>query len=257
MIAASAPLPPPVTPALRIRGLVAHYRGVMALDDITLEVAPGERIAIIGPNGAGKSTLLRCIVGLLRPSAGSIEIAGRRITRMRGEVAYLSQRSGVDGDYPAQVRDVVGLGRYPHLGPIRRPGPVDRQVIEEAIARVGLEHRATARLSELSGGLQQRTFLARVLAQQAPLVLLDELHAGLDIASVDVIDRELARLAAEGTAIMVVHHGLAGLVQRYDRLLVLRGGVVAFGPPDEILRPDILDAAYGQGAVLLGGGRHG
>ena len=241
------------TPALRVMGLSAHYRGNVALEDVSFTVAAGERIGIIGPNGGGKSTLLRCIIGLLRPSTGCIEISGRRITRMRGEVAYLAQRSAVDGDFPAQVRDIVALGRYPQLGPMRRLRQVDRDVIAEAIARVGLEDRATTRLSELSGGLQQRAFLARALAQEAPLILLDELHAGLDVASVEVIDRELARLAGEGTAIMVVHHGLAGLVHRYDRLLVLRGGIVAFGPPDDVLCPQVLDAAYGEGAVLLGG----
>jgi ABC-type Mn2+/Zn2+ transport system ATPase subunit len=236
---------------LVVRGLSARYRDRPALDDVDLTAGPGEQLGVIGPNGAGKSTLLKCIVGLVRPVRGHVEVEGRAAARARGRVAYLPQRAQIDWEHPAQVRDVVAMGRYPHRGPVGRLRRSDHEAVEAALDRVGMTDLARVRIAELSGGQQQRTFLARAFAQQATVLLLDEPYAGLDAATTRIIDRELTRAAAGGAAVVVVNHDLAGLHVRYDRLVVLRRRVVADGAPAEVLRPEVLDAAYGRGAVVL------
>lgn len=236
---------------LQVRGLAARYRDRPALEGIDLDVDPGERIGVIGPNGAGKSTLLKCVVGLVRPTRGRIEVEGRPAARARGRVAYLPQRAQIDWEHPARARDVVAMGRYPHRGPVGRLRREDHEAVDAALARVGLSDLARVRIAELSGGQQQRTFLARALAQQATVLLLDEPYAGLDAATTGIIDRELGRAAAGGTAVLVVNHDLAGLHARYERLVVLNRRVVAEGAPADVLRPEVLDAAYGRGAVVL------
>lgn len=241
----------PSPAALTVRGAAAGYRDRTALVDVAFEVRPGERVGVIGPNGAGKSTLLAAIVGLVRLRRGAIEVDGIAAARVRSRVAYLPQRAQIEWDHPAQVRDVVAMGRYPHRGPVGRLRRGDHEAVEAALRRMGLEKLAKVRIAELSGGQQQRTFLARAFAQQPSVLLLDEPYAGLDAATATVIDRELSRAAAAGGAVVVVNHDLAGLRRRYERLLVLNGQVVATGPPDEVLTPAVLDAAYGRGAALL------
>ena len=244
-------------PRLRIRDLHAGYRDRTALTGVDLDVRAGERVGIVGPNGAGKSTLLTCVVGLVRARRGHIEVEGRPAARARGRVAYLPQRAQIDWEHPAQVRDVVAMGRYPHRGAIGRLRRDDHAAIEAALARVGLAELAKVRIAELSGGQQQRTFLARAFAQSAAVLLLDEPYAGLDAATTAIIDRELASAAATGTGVVVVNHDLAGLARRYDRLLVLNRATVAEGPPATVLRREVLDAAYGRGAVVLADGPGG
>ena len=236
--------------ALRVTGLHARYRDRVALDGVDLELRAGQRLGVIGPNGAGKSTLLKAVVGLVRPERGTIEVEGRPAHRRRGRVAYLAQRAPVDLEHPAQVRDVVAMGRYPTRGPIGRLRRDDHEQVHAAIERVGLLEHARTRIGELSGGQQQRALLARALAQQAPVLLLDEPYAGLDAVTCDVIDRELARAAADGAAVMVVNHDLVGLRERYERLLVLARHVVAEGPASRVLTRQVLSRAYGPGLLL-------
>jgi manganese/zinc/iron transport system ATP- binding protein len=243
----------PTTPTalLAAHGVSVAYRDRVALQDVDLEAGRGERVGIIGPNGAGKSTLLKAVVGLVRMRAGRVLVDGRPAGRVRGRVAYLPQRQQIDWEHPAQVRDVVAMGRYPHRGALGRLRRADREVVQQALHRVGLESLARVRIAELSGGQQQRTFLARAFAQEADLLLLDEPYAGLDAATAALIDRELAAAAAAGTGVVVVNHDLAGLHRRYERLVVLNRRVIAQGAPVRVLRAEVLDAAYGHGAVLL------
>ncbi|CAN5155558.1 metal ABC transporter ATP-binding protein [soil metagenome] len=240
--------------ALAVRGLTVSYRGRAALRGASVAVAAGERLGVVGPNGAGKSTLLRAVVGLVRPDAGEVEVEGLPAARARRRVAYLPQRQQVDWDYPAQVRDIVAMGRYPHRGPLGRLRPADRRAVGAALERVGLSELGTARIGELSGGQQQRTFLARAFAQEASVLLLDEPYVGIDAVTSKLIDRWLGEAAAEGAAVVVVDHELAGVRERYDRVLVLNRQVVIVAAPDHALADDVLGAAYGRGAVLSRGG---
>lgn len=238
------------TAGLEVRGLTVGYRRRLAIERVDLTVGPGERVGIIGPNGAGKTSLLQAIVGATRAQDGQVRVGGRSGRPARRLIGYLPQRAEVDWQHPAQVRDVVAMGRYPHRGPVGRLRSDDRSAIAEALQRVELSALAERRVAELSGGQRQRTSLARVLAQQAPVLLLDEPYAGLDAATTTLIERTLRDAAAAGTAVVVVDHDLGRLRGRYDRLVALDGKVVATGPVDQVLTRSVLATTYGLADVL-------
>ncbi len=247
---AATPLAP-VTPArLEVRGLTVGYRRRLAVDRVDLVAEPGERLGIIGPNGAGKTSLVQAIVGTARTRSGQVLVGGQPARHVRGHIGYLPQRAEVDWQHPAQVRDVVAMGRYPHRGPLGRLRSEDRAAIADALERVELTGLAERRIGELSGGQRQRTALARVLAQEAPVLLLDEPYAGLDATTTTVIERTLRDAATAGATVVVVDHDLGRLRDRYDRLLALDGRVVAAGTVDAVLTRQVLATTYGLADVL-------
>ncbi|MDD4903486.1 MAG: metal ABC transporter ATP-binding protein [Candidatus Bipolaricaulis sp.] len=232
----------PTAPALRIRGLHVSYGERTALEDVTFDLPAGARLAVVGPNGAGKSTLLKAIAGILPCARGSIAVHG---VAPEGHIciAYLPQRSDVDWRFPVTVVDAVMMGRTGRLGPLRRPKEPDRTIVQEALARVDLADRGSRRIGDLSGGEQQRMFLARAIAQEAEVVLLDEPLAGLDVSSQNEILVLLERLPK--TTLLVALHDLGIAATRFDVLLLLRSRVLGFGRSADVLRPETLSAAYG------------
>ena len=219
-----------------------------AVHDLTLRVHAGEFFAILGPNGSGKSTLLRVLLGLLAPTSGSARFGGRPLSEWSRRA--LAERIGVvaqteEPAFPIRVRELVELGRYPHLGPWRRPGPLDRAAVDDAMRRCevgGIEDRL---VSTLSGGERQRVRIARALAQQPSTLVLDEPTASLDIAHEMAIFELLASLAAGGATVLLVTHNI-NLAARYaGRLLLLdEGAAVAVGAPGDVLRRDVVEAVY-------------
>lgn len=238
-------------PALRIHNLTVSYRGKPAIRNVTVTVEQGLRVGLVGPNGAGKSTLLRALVGLLRPDTGSVELFGRPVREARRLVAYVPQRSDVDWDYPVVAEEVVLMGRFPHLGWVRRPGPEDRKVARECLRQVGMEEFARRQIGQLSGGQQQRVFLARALAQEPRLFLLDEPFVGVDAATEETIYGLLDRFRREGRTVVVATHDLSRAQTAFDRLLLLNQHVVGYGPPMEVFQPDLLQRTYGGRLTLL------
>jgi manganese/zinc/iron transport system ATP- binding protein len=238
-------------PAIRVGNLTVSYRGKPAIRNVTVAVEQGLRVGLVGPNGAGKSTLLRALVGLLAPDTGQVELFGRPVREARKLVAYVPQRSEVDWDYPVVVEEVVLMGRFPHLGWVRRPRPEDRRVAWECLRQVGMEDLAHRQIGQLSGGQQQRVFLARALAQEARLLLLDEPFVGVDAATEETIYALLDRLRKEGRTVVVATHDLNRAQTAFDRLLLLNQRVVAYGPPAEVFRPDLLQRTYGGRLTLL------
>ncbi len=232
-----------------MRGLTVTYRQRPALRGVNLDAPRGLVTGVIGPNGAGKSTLLKAILGLVRPDAGQITVEGRPVAELRRTIAYLPQRSVIDWDYPAQVAEVVAMGRYPHLGLVGRLSRADRVKVTKALERVGLEDYATRQIGELSGGQQQRVFFARALAQEASLLLLDEPFAAVDALTVALLSRLLRDLASEGLGLVVVNHDLATISGLCDRLLLLNQVAVAYGPSADVLTPELLARAYGEVAA--------
>jgi ABC-type Mn2+/Zn2+ transport system ATPase subunit len=230
---------------LEVAGVTASYDRVPVLRAVTFGVGPGELLGVVGPNGAGKSTLLKVAVGLMVADAGRVTVDGGPIAEVLRYVAYLPQRALVDWDYPAVVRDVVAMGRAPHLGRLRRPGRADRALVQAAIDRLGLTDLADRPIGELSGGQRQRAFLARALAQEARIMLFDEPFAGIDAVTERMLWDELSDLRDAGATIVVVNHDLRGVMDRCDRLLLLAGRVVALGRPAEAGSPDNLLEAYG------------
>lgn len=234
-----------MNPAVEVHNLSVAYDARPVLLGVSATVERGEVIGVVGPNGAGKSTFFRALLGLVTPSSGYIRLLGGTVATHRRWVTYLPQREVIDWDFPLVVRDVVTMGRYPHLGWGRFPGPADRRVVEACLEALGISDLRNRHIGELSGGQQQRTFLARALAQEAQILLLDEPFMGVDAATEQTILALLLRLRAEGKAVLIVDHDLTRAAETYDRVLLLNQRLVAFGPPAQVLTPDLLRITYG------------
>lgn len=215
----------------------AYGAGARVLEGVSLRVAPGEFVAIAGPNGGGKTTLLRLVLGLERPSGGTVRIFGEPpgAARPGRRIGYLPQRAHAGGEAPATVREVVSAGRIAAAGiwgPLRRG---DREVVRRAIRTVGLEPRADAPLRTLSGGMQQRAFIAKALATEPSLLALDEPTTGVDAESQESLAGLLQSLRADlGVTVLYVSHEFGAVEHVVDRLLLVRGRIVFDGPPDEL-----------------------
>ena len=234
-----------MTAALSVSGLSFAYRDSLVLREVTLDLPQGVVMGIVGPNGAGKSTLLKAVVGLLKPTRGTVSCFGQPLPKVRRRVGYMRQASSVDWDFPTTVSDVVLMGTYGGLGWFRRPGAKERDVAAAALRRVGIPHLAHRPINQLSGGERQRTFLARLLAQQSDLLLLDEPFAGVDAASQETITNVLHGLRDAGRTVVIVHHDLATVPTLCDWTCLLNRTVMGFGPTEEVFTDEAVKQAYG------------
>lgn len=225
-------------PAVELRAVsFAYPRGGTVLRDVDLRVQEGEFVAIAGPNGGGKTTLLRLILGILAPSSGSVRLYGEPATRFshRVRLGYLPQRAQVRIDAPVTVREVVSAGRLAAgrlLGPLRVE---DRAKVAQAIERVGLGGLADRELRRLSGGQQQRALIAKALAGEPSLLVLDEPTTGVDSESQEALGTLLAHLHDElGVTILYVSHEFGAVERHVERIVLVRGGVVFDGSPRDL-----------------------
>ena len=233
-------------PAIEIDHLTVTYRDRPVLWDVDVHMPRGALGAIVGPNGSGKSTLLRAALGLVPSDSGRIAILGEPSSRARARVAYVPQREAVDWDFPITVREVVEMGRYRSVGWFRRMRRNDRDVVDEALERVGMAPFARRQIGQLSGGQRQRVFIARALAQRAELLVLDEPFAGVDVRTERAVLELLRALRDdEGRSIVIVHHDLETVERSFDWALLLNVRPIATGRPDEVLTPENLRRAYG------------
>lgn len=232
---------------IEISGVSVRYRDIVALEDVTLAVAPGRVTALIGMNGSGKSTLFKSIAGLVRPASGRVTVAGQTpaAARRHGLIGYVPQSEDVDWTFPVSVRDVVMMGRYGRLGPTRRPRAEDHRAVDAALERVELIDLADRQIGRLSGGQRKRAFVARGIAQDAGVLLLDEPFAGVDKKSEATIVRLLRELATDGRTVLVSTHDLHALPSLADEAVLLLRRVVFQGAVDEALRPELLARAFG------------
>lgn len=239
-------------PVIRVRGLGVRYGTVQALRDVSFELPAGRVVGLLGMNGSGKSSLFAAIMGTVAADAGSIRLFGGdpAAARKRNRVSYVPQSEDVDWDFPLSVWDVVMMGRYGLLGVMRRPRRVDREAVAAALERVGLADLADRQIGELSGGQRKRVFVARGVAQEADLLLLDEPFAGVDKGSERTIIELLHGLRDEGKGILVSTHDLAGVPELCDEVVLLQNRVLFHGPPAEALRPERLALAFGAGVEV-------
>lgn len=213
-------------PALSVSGLSVRYPGAPepALHDASLNIPVGVRAALVGANGSGKSTLLKAVAGLLEPLSGSIRVHGLPVGACHHRAAYLPQRGDIDWRFPISVRRLVLGGRYVHLGWLWRPGSRDREITDQVMGRLGILDLAGRQIGDLSGGQQQRALLARALAQEADLLLLDEPLAAVDARTQEVVFDVLEELQEGGKTLVVATHDLKRLAEEFDGVLYLKEG---------------------------------
>ncbi|MGI5240701.1 metal ABC transporter ATP-binding protein [Dactylosporangium sp. CA-139066] len=240
-------------PALHIEDATVAYDAEPVLTGVHGAVMAGQVVALIGPNGAGKSTLIKAVLGLVPVVAGRITVLGRSPAAARRDVGYVPQAGTLDAQFPISVAQVVLMGRYRQVGWLRRPGRADRTVAAEALEQVGLTERAGATFGTLSGGQRQRVLLARAIAQQPRLLLLDEPFNGVDLVSQEALLRVLTQLQQEGTAVLISTHDLTLARHVADHACLLNRRMVGFGPTADTLTPDLLRTAYGHQALDLHG----
>lgn len=217
------------SPVITVEHGVVGYDGRPVLRDISLTVTAGEVVAILGANGSGKSTLIRAVLGLVPISAGSVTLFDRPLRRFRqwARIGYVPQRLGAGGGVPATVREVVASGRLARRGVFRPPGRADRSAVDDALRAVGLADRAGDPVSTLSGGQQQRTLIARALAGQPELLVLDEPTAGVDAASQEAFAGALRDFVGDGGTVLLVAHELGPLRPVISRAVVVHEGRIA------------------------------
>ncbi len=218
-------------PAIHCRDLTLSYRRHPAVHHLTGSFAPGSFTAVVGPNGAGKSTLLKGIVGLIRPDSGTIEIEGAK----RSDIAYLPQQAALDRGFPMRVLDLAAMGLWRRTGPFRRIGGALLDEAETALEAVGLGGFAERTVGSLSGGQFQRALFARLLLQDAPLILLDEPFAAIDMRTSEALLELVGRWHREGRTIIAVLHDYHAVRQHFPETLLLAREVVAWGPTGAVM----------------------
>ena len=238
---------------------VAYPNGAVALRNASLRLDGPTICGLLGVNGAGKSTLFKAVMGMVKPASGSVRIAGLPVSaaQKRNLVAYVPQNEEVDWAFPVSVRDVVMMGRYGYMNTFRIPSAADRAAVEQGLRRVGMEDFADRQIGQLSGGQKKRVFLARALAQDGRLILLDEPFGGVDVTTQETIMELLRDLRAEGRIILVSTHDLASVPQFCDRVALVKGTVLAAGPMEEVFTPAGLARAFGGPAGGHAAGRAG
>ena len=233
-------------PGISVEEVSVVRGGHQALTDVTFEVGPGTLMGVLGPNGAGKSTLFDAVAGVLPISQGTVTLRGAGTKR--GALAYVPQRDSINWLFPASVEDVVTMGCC-HVGLFRRPGRQDRELVRACLGRVGLWDHRSKLMTELSGGQRQRVFIARALAQEASIILLDEAFSGVDVGAQEEIVQVLQTLRDEGRVVLLATHDLTNLAERFDQVLCINHHVCACGPPDVAFTSAVLEELYGSHGI--------
>jgi ABC-type Mn2+/Zn2+ transport system ATPase subunit len=253
-VAASEPTTatPPDPSAIRLVDVDAGYEAQIVLRDIDLDIAAGTLTSVVGPNGAGKSTLLKVIAGLLPARSGSVEVLGAPPGDEASRIAYVPQAELVDWQFPVSVGDVVEMGRYARLPLVKRLGKSDRAAVSAALELVGMAAFADRQIGRLSGGQRRRVFLARALAAEPDLFLLDEPVTGIDTTTQEDIMDILEEQARMGRTVVATTHDLMCAAERFQRVVAINGTVVAHGPSSLVLDRDLLARTYGGHILVLG-----
>ncbi|PID60626.1 MAG: manganese/iron transporter ATP-binding protein [Gammaproteobacteria bacterium] len=225
---------------------VIYRNGHMALDHASFAIPKGSIAALVGINGSGKSTLFKAIMGLVPLASGTVSILGQAGGKVkRNTVAYVPQNEEVDWNFPVLVEDVVMMGRYGHMGLFRHPTAIDHEKVEHALERVGMSDYRKRQIGELSGGQKKRVFLARALAQEGEVILLDEPFTGVDVTTEDAIIALLRELRDEGRVLLVSTHNLGSVPQFCDQVALIYRRVLDYGPTETVFTQANLQQAFG------------
>jgi zinc transport system ATP-binding protein len=230
------------------------YTATPVVREVSLRVDPGEYVAIVGPNGSGKSTLMKLMLGLLQPDSGTASLFGEPAHEFDdgSRLGYVAQHASASKEMPITVREVVKMGRFPHVGFGWLSGS-DWERVDRALETVGMTAFADRRVTQLSGGQRQRAFIARALASEADLLVLDEPTVGVDAESVEAFYDLLASLNEQGITILLIEHDLSAVTNHAERVVCLNKEVYFDGPTDEFVDSDALSRAFGGAAGIVGG----
>jgi ABC-type Mn2+/Zn2+ transport system ATPase subunit len=229
---------------IEIRGLSVSYDRKRVLTNIHLSVESGSVHGVVGPNGAGKSTLFKSILGLTTVRSGEITILGKPIEAVRSRISYVPQKDDIDWAFPATVKDVVKMGRYPYKRLFQRLDKQDDEKTMAAMEQLEITHLKDRQIGELSGGQQQRVFLARSLCQDPEIYLLDEPFVGIDATTEEKIIKILRDLAGRGKTLMVVHHDLSSVREYFDQVILLNQRLIAHGPTADVFNEQNIAKTY-------------
>lgn len=226
---------------------VVYPNGHVAIREASFGLAAGTISALVGLNGSGKSTLFKTIMGFVKPAQGSVRVYGQPVAQAQKQkaIAYVPQAEEVDWTFPVSVHDVVMMGRYGHMNFLRQPRAEDRRVVEESLRRVEMWDYRERQIGELSGGQKKRVFLARALAQQGRVLLLDEPFTGVDVNTEAAIIELLGELRDAGHVILVSTHDLGSVPEFCDEAVIINRTVLAAGPLAEVFTQDNLTRAFG------------
>lgn len=232
---------------IRVEDVTVDYGGNVALRDAHLEVLEGSICGLIGVNGSGKSTLFKAIMGFLTPTSGRVTIDGMPVRKAQklGRIAYVPQTDEIDFDFPVSVWDVVLMGRYGYMNILRISSAKDKQIAEKALGQVNLLEYKDRQIGELSGGQKKRVFLARALAQEAEILLLDEPFTGVDAGTQATIIDLLREQRRFGSTILISTHDLASVETFCDHVALVNRTVLAYGPTKDVFTPENIDKAFG------------
>lgn len=236
---------------IEVEDMTVAYDVKPVLWDIDLSIPKGVLMAIVGPNGAGKSTLIKAMLDLIKPVSGNVLFNGGSYRSQRKHIGYVPQSESVDWDFPADVLDVVMMGRYGKLGLFKRPREQDKKKSLEALEKVGMKEFANRQISELSGGQQQRIFLARALVQEADIYFMDEPFKGVDAKTEVAIIELLKELKNQGKTLIVVHHDLQTVEEYFDWVVLLNTQLIAAGPVKDTFTDENLNKTYRSVGQIL------
>ena len=227
---------------------VTYPNGHQAIRDISFTLQGRTVCALVGVNGSGKSTLFNTIMGIIRPQSGSVRVNGLPVAQAMRQngIAYVPQSENIDWHFPILVKDVVMLGRYGHMGMLRRPRAADREAVAAALERLGIADLAERQIGALSGGQKKRVFLARALAQQSRIILLDEPFTGVDAKTEFAVMELLKNLRDEGYLMLVSTHNLGAVPQYCNEVVLINRELIAHGDIHEIYTVDNLERAFGS-----------
>ena len=237
----------PVTGITATDVTVTYRNGYTALWNASFEIPLGTVTALVGVNGAGKSTLFKAIMGFVPTAQGEIRLLGKTVRQALAEnlISYVPQSEEVDWTFPVLVEDVVMMGRYGHMGFLRHARTADHRAVEEALARVNMQDYRKRQIGELSGGQRKRVFLARALAQDGQVILLDEPFTGVDVKTEEQIIKLLGELRNEGRVMLVSTHNLGSVPEFCDRTILVKGTVLAHGTTESVFTRENLEKAFG------------
>ena len=238
--------------AISVENLSVSYDHTVVVQNVTFAIPKGKLVAIIGPNGAGKTTLVKAMLGMVKPRSGNVRFFGQPLSSFKN-IAYVPQRSSVDWDFPLTAFDLVLMGRYKKLGLFKWPKTADKRAAMEALKTVEMDAYALRQISALSGGQQQRLFIARALLEEADLYFMDELFAGVDMATEKALIALFKQQRANSKTLCIVHHDLSTVKDYFDWVILLNNSLIACGPTSEVFNSENLKRTYGRSALFLEG----